>query len=104
MRCEAPEGVKTAVRKGMGMGLLYGDNVMPDIRRGEFAELALPGIELEGRSYLVYHKTRPLSQDAEDLLALLRRHRSRKYLNEPAARRVATVEPHVIRNSTDDPE
>ncbi|MBI4526367.1 MAG: hypothetical protein HY695_21415 [Deltaproteobacteria bacterium] len=62
------------------MGLLYGDNVMPDIRRGEFVELALPGIQLEGRSYLVYHKTRPLSRDAEDLLKLLRRHLGRKYV------------------------
>ncbi|MBI4526369.1 MAG: LysR family transcriptional regulator [Deltaproteobacteria bacterium] len=83
MRCEAPEGVKTAVRKGMGMGLLYGDNVMPDIRRGEFVELVLPGIQLGGRTYLVYHKTRPLSRDAEDLLALLRRQRSRKYAMSP---------------------
>jgi len=77
MRCESPEAVKVAVSRGMGVGILFKDVIADSLRKGEFRELTLPVEGLEGKSFIVYHKTRPLSPVAQDFLKLLQAQRAR---------------------------
>ena len=79
IRCDSPRGVKTAVQSKMGLGILYKDIVEPEIRRGDFKVIKLPGLNLEGESFIVFHRDKPLSANAGDFLALMRgRHRKRR--------------------------
>ncbi len=75
MRCESPEAVKVAVKGNAGVGILYEDVVGPDLRRGDFKEINLPGLKLEGRSFIIYRRDSPLSASAGDFLTLLHRWR-----------------------------
>jgi DNA-binding transcriptional LysR family regulator len=72
MRCESPEALKTAVRSGAGVGILFYDSIREEVRRTEFVVVKLAGIELKSRSYIVYSKKKPLSKPAQEFLALLR--------------------------------
>ena len=76
-RCESPEAVKAAVRNNMGLGLLFEGLVMHDARRGDFKILKIRGLSLVGQSFLIYHREKPLSQNARDFLGLLRQQRRR---------------------------
>jgi hypothetical protein len=49
MRCESPQSVMTAVRHGVGVGLLFYETIKSEIDRGEFSIVKLPGIELIGK-------------------------------------------------------
>ena len=75
MRCDTPEAVKMVVARRMGVGLLFRDVLVDCLRKGEFKELKLPVESLDGKSFIVYHKTRPLSPLAQDFLRLLQTHR-----------------------------
>jgi len=77
MHCESPEAVKVAVRRRMGVGILFKDVIAHSLKKGDFKELTLPVNGLEGKTFIVYHKTRPLSPVAQDFLKLLRGHRAR---------------------------
>ena len=77
MQCESPEAVKVAVSRGMGVGILFKDVISDGLKKGEFRELTLPIAGLDGKSFIVYHKTRPLSPAAQDFLKLLRARRAR---------------------------
>jgi DNA-binding transcriptional LysR family regulator len=59
----------------MGVGLLFEGFVRHDVRRGDFKILKITWLNLVGQSYIIYHKEKPLSQNAQDLLALLRKQR-----------------------------
>ncbi|HXG52021.1 MAG TPA: LysR family transcriptional regulator [candidate division Zixibacteria bacterium] len=73
IRCESPEAVKMAVKRRLGLGILYKSTVEPDIREGVFRRVHLPGLNLIGKSFIVYHRQRPLSPHAREFLALLRK-------------------------------
>ena len=72
MHCETAEAVKAAVKRRMGLGILYRDLVQPDIRRGDLKIIRVPGLEMHTDSFIIYPKQKPLSSDARDFLALLR--------------------------------
>jgi DNA-binding transcriptional LysR family regulator len=72
MRCESPEAIMTAVSKKLGVGILYEDVLKERNARGMFKQLRISGLSMEGKTYVVYHKDRPLSSSAEAFLALLR--------------------------------
>jgi DNA-binding transcriptional LysR family regulator len=72
MRCESPEALKTAVRNGAGVGILFYDSIREEAGRNEFVVVKLAGIELKSRSYIVYSKKKPLSKAAQKFLTLLR--------------------------------
>jgi len=72
MRCDSPHAVKEAVRQNLGMGILFNSTVAADIRKGEFKKINLIGLELVGKSYIVYHKHKPLTPSAQAFLELLR--------------------------------
>ena len=77
MRCESPEAVKEAVRRKMGVGILFKETIEPEVRKGEFKIIRLPVKNFEGRSFIVYRKDGPLSANAQGFLNLLRRLRPR---------------------------
>jgi DNA-binding transcriptional LysR family regulator len=56
MRCESPEAVKVAVKRRMGVGILFKDVIADSLKRGEFRELTLPVEGLDGKSLIVYHR------------------------------------------------
>jgi DNA-binding transcriptional LysR family regulator len=72
MHCETAEAAKAAVKRRMGLGILYKDLVQPDIRRGDLKIIRVPGLEMHIDSFIIYPKQKPLSSDAKDFLALLR--------------------------------
>ncbi len=72
MRCDTPGEIKEAVRRKMGVGVLYRDVIADNVRRHEFKALNMPGETFEGKSYLIYHKNRPLSPPAQEFLKLLK--------------------------------
>ncbi|MBI4525200.1 MAG: LysR family transcriptional regulator [Deltaproteobacteria bacterium] len=77
MRCESPEEIKKAVRKKLGIGILYHEVVRPALRKGDFKPIKLPGLTLEGKTFIIYNKQRPLSSSAQAFLALLRQWRGK---------------------------
>ena len=75
MDCELPEGVKAAVKTGMGLGILYRDIVEPDIRAGDLKIINVPELKMRVDSFITYHKNKSLSPNAQDFLSLLRKWR-----------------------------
>jgi DNA-binding transcriptional LysR family regulator len=75
IRCETPEAVKIIVSKGMAVGILFEDSIMPEIRKGLFKALHLAGIKLTGNSYIVYRKDTVMSRNAREFLGLIRQWR-----------------------------
>ena len=75
LQCGTPDAVKVAVKNKLGIGVLFEANVKAEIRNGDFKRLELRGVNLEGQSHIIYLKDRPLSDNAQAFLALLRRNR-----------------------------
>ncbi len=75
LRCDSPEAVKMAVRKNMGIGIIFQSVIESDIRSGDFSIVKLRGEKLEGQSYIIYQRDRPLSAHAREFLTLLRQRR-----------------------------
>jgi DNA-binding transcriptional LysR family regulator len=69
---ETPEAVKAAVKRGIGLGILYRDLVETDIRTGDLTIIRVPGLKMDIDSYIIYHREKVLSAHAKDFLALLR--------------------------------
>jgi LysR family transcriptional regulator, transcriptional activator of the cysJI operon len=78
MYCDGPTEIKAAVRRKMGVGIVFEDALKAEIASGEFTILQVCGLELEGESFIVYSKKRPLSPLAQEFLELLRCARSTK--------------------------
>ncbi len=72
MRCEWPDAVKTVVRQGEAVGVLYRDIVAEGVRAGAFKILNVIGVNLSVISYILYSRERHLSQAAQAFLRLLR--------------------------------
>lgn len=75
LRFSSPEAVKTAVKKKAGAGILYRSVIAAELETGDFKILPVNNLNLEGDSFIVYHKERALSPQAQDLLALLYKRR-----------------------------
>ena len=72
MECESGQAIKIAVLKGMGIGVLYRDQVESELEAGSLQALRIAGLKrINGKSFIVYRKGRPPSQNALDYLALL---------------------------------
>jgi DNA-binding transcriptional LysR family regulator len=73
LRCASPDAVKAAVRRKMGIGILFYNLIEGDIRRKYLKILRFSGLpKLVGNSYIVYTKKKPLSCAASEFLGLLR--------------------------------
>ncbi len=60
------------MRRRSGIGVLYYATIESALKRGAFKALKVRDLHIEGRFYIVYHKTRVLSAHAQDFLRLLR--------------------------------
>ncbi len=78
IQCGSPASVKIVVKNKIGLGILFQDMLIQEIRNKLFKVLEIPGLALTVQSYIVYYKDRPLSPSAQDFLGLLRQrvHRS----------------------------
>lgn len=74
LRCDTPAVVKEAVRKKLGVGILYQDVVAGNVARREFKTIKMPGDVFAGKSFIIYHKNRPLLPLAQEFLTLLHQH------------------------------
>src|SRR5437773_3319686 len=73
LRCVSPDAVKAAVRRKMGVGILFYNQIEEDVKRKELKTLKFPGLaKLMGNSYIVYSKSKPLSSIGDEFLNLLR--------------------------------
>ena len=78
MECESGQAIKIAVLKGMGIGVLYRDQVESELEAGSLKTVRIAGLKkINGRSFIVYRKGLPLSHHALDYLALLREARQK---------------------------
>lgn len=89
MYCDGPTEIKAAVRKNMGVGMVYEDAIKSEVASGELKILKVPGIELEGESSIIYSKKRKLSSLALEFLELLRSVRQKTETSELAVQRRA---------------
>ena len=72
MKCDSAQGVKVAVAKGLGVGLLYRNHVEQEIRRGELKVLNVPSLKMHIQSFIIYKAGKSLSPAAQAFLELLR--------------------------------
>jgi DNA-binding transcriptional LysR family regulator len=72
MYCDGPTEIKAAVCQKMGVGIVFENALKAEVASGEFKILKVCGLELEGESFIVYSKKRPLSPLAHEFLELLR--------------------------------
>jgi DNA-binding transcriptional LysR family regulator len=91
MKCDSAQGVKVAVAKGLGVGLLYRNHVEQEIRRGELKVLNIPGLKMHIQSFIIYKAGKykagkPLSLAAQAFLELLRQSRDNPKNNKIPAR------------------
>ncbi|MDP2606349.1 MAG: LysR family transcriptional regulator, partial [Deltaproteobacteria bacterium] len=93
MHCESPEAVKVAVSRSVGVGILFKDVISDSLKKGEFKELTLPVDGTSGKSYIVYHKSRPLSPLAQDFLSLLRQRRDRSIKSQTRRKKTRRTTP-----------
>jgi DNA-binding transcriptional LysR family regulator len=75
---DSPDAVKVAVRNKIGVGLLYRELVQREVQKREFKILTVENLKLYGHTYIIYHKQRPLSANAQLLLKLLRRRKQKR--------------------------
>jgi DNA-binding transcriptional LysR family regulator len=93
LRCVSPDAVKAAVRKKMGLGILFYNLIEEDIKRKDLKILKFPDLpKLVGDSYIVYSKNKPLSPAGNDFLALLRSMKAPQK-SPQAVRKLAKTEP-----------
>lgn len=72
LRCLSPDAVKAAVRRKMGVGILFSDLIKDDVKRKDFKILRFSkAITAAGNSYIAYSKKKPLSSTAAAFLRLL---------------------------------
>jgi molybdate transport repressor ModE-like protein len=72
IQCGSPASVKIVVKNKIGLGILFRDMLIQEIKNKVFKVLEIPGLALTVQSYIVYYKDRPLSPSAQDFLDLLR--------------------------------
>lgn len=75
---DSPDAVKVAVRKKIGVGLLYRELLEREVQKKEFKILTVENLKLYGHTYIMHHKQRPLSANAQLLLKLLRQRKQKQ--------------------------
>jgi DNA-binding transcriptional LysR family regulator len=72
LRCVSPDAVKAAVRREMGIGILFHNLVEDELKRKEFKALKLRSLVTPvGHSFIIYSKKQPLSSAASEFLGIL---------------------------------
>lgn len=71
-RFDNPGALKSSVKTGGGIGILYHDMVADELGNGSLKEITVTGVNLAGQSHLVYLKANPLSAVAAKFVAHMR--------------------------------
>jgi DNA-binding transcriptional LysR family regulator len=72
IQCDAPDAVKAAVQRGLGIGLLFRGRIEPEIEKGDLRMLDVPEMkDIKIESFIVYDSRKPLSTSAQDFLQTL---------------------------------
>jgi DNA-binding transcriptional LysR family regulator len=72
LRCISPDAVKAAVRRKMGVGVLFSEIIKDDVKRRYFATVKFSdAVTVAGTSYIAYSKKKSLSSPAAEFLKLL---------------------------------
>jgi hypothetical protein len=61
MHCGTQDSVKTIVKRGVGVGILFKDFVMPECRKKVFKLINIQGLNLSLQSHIVYQGPTPLT-------------------------------------------
>ena len=78
VRCETSQAVKTAVRAGLGIGILFQDAVAIQLAKGSLKLVNVPDLRKMGiKSVIAYDERKPLSSIAQEFLTLLRQRAQR---------------------------
>jgi DNA-binding transcriptional LysR family regulator len=72
MHCDSPEAAKATVKMGAGIGILNREVLEPELGRGDLKTIRVPELELTSYNFVIYHKNRALSTQANMFLRLLR--------------------------------
>jgi DNA-binding transcriptional LysR family regulator len=97
LQCESPDAVESAVRRNVGVGILYYECIKDAVERGELKVLNIPEFELKGESFIVYRKEPRLSADARDFLVLLREWKKRSQPSQTDGRTPQKAPPpHLV--------
>jgi len=75
LRVESPEALISAVVAGAGIGVLYEDMAITELRKGTLTKLNLVGMNLNGQIYLIYRRDAELSRVAVEFITFLREQR-----------------------------
>ena len=89
LRCQSSEAVKTAVKLGLGVGLLSRSHMARGAER-EFRILRVAGLSLEISRFIIYRKDRTLSPAARAFVEILRSYRP--VVKVQAARRSSPIQ------------
>ena len=69
---DSADAVKVAVRKNTGVGILYKQTIKHDVLRGDFKILKIDELKLDVRTFVIFDKNRPLSDNGKLFLNFLR--------------------------------
>lgn len=73
LQCDAPDAVKAAVKKRIGVGILFRARVGLEISTGELCQINVPELRgIRARSFIIYRKNAVLSAHALRFLDMLR--------------------------------
>jgi DNA-binding transcriptional LysR family regulator len=79
VQCDVSEAVKAAVKRELGVGILYRETVEADLESNDLKILHVPELEkIRTKSFIIYNKSKPLSAVAQDFLHALRETRIAK--------------------------
>ena len=79
VQCDVSEAVKAAVKRELGVGILYRETVEADLKSDDLKILHVPELEkIRTKSFIIYNKSKPLSAVAQDFLHALRESRISK--------------------------
>jgi DNA-binding transcriptional LysR family regulator len=78
MKCDSAQGVKVAVARGLGLGLLYRSHIEQEIKTGELKIIQVPDLKKYIQSFIIYKAGKTLLPATQELLELLRQSRHGK--------------------------
>ena len=102
MQCESGQAIKIAVMQGIGIAILYRDQVEAELEAGSLQALTIAGLKrINGKSFIVYRKGGSLSDNALDYLALLGGPRQKTRFERSIKQAGASIGSRAITRSID---
>jgi LysR substrate binding domain-containing protein len=77
--CDGSTAIKAVTAQGMGLGVVFEESLKAEVTAGKFIILKFRGLELEGESYVIYAKNRPLRPVEQKFFYMLSDEMVREY-------------------------